>query len=211
MRTCFCRVVFVPSRPRALLVSFRLKPRSPSAHLALRTPRAFSGAFRVFFSFALRFYQLAQKKSPCLMGLCSARRHSPSPVCPLALSPLRPVSHLLSAPFQCGLCCLRVVCAKNACVDRAPFLSRRLPFLFFFLLFCRALSDTGYRFSLASASACVRARLRRRYVAGLIKSVQYSHVKITPPTVAHAARSKSRDFFIQPKFKSGACARLQRS
>ena len=89
------------------------------------------------------------------------------------------------------LCCLRVVCAKNACVDRAPFLSRRLPFHFFFLLFCRALSDTGYRFSLVSASACVRARLRRRYVAGLIKSVQYSRVQSTPPTVAHAARSKS--------------------
>jgi len=102
VRTCFCRVVFVASRPRALLVSSRSNRERrlrilPWAHLALSLVRF----ARFFFCFSL--VPACTKNSPCLMGLCYARRHSPSPVCPLALRPLRPVSHVFSAPFQCGL------------------------------------------------------------------------------------------------------------
>ena len=87
----------------ALLVSSRLQTRAPSAHLAQGAPRASSGAFRAFVSFGLRLLLSCTKISPCLMGVCSARRHSLSPVCAPALRPLCPVPNVLSALSQCGL------------------------------------------------------------------------------------------------------------
>ena len=204
LRICFCRVVFVPSLSSCFA---RLFP-PPTASAACvscptRASRFLWCVSRVFiFCFAL-LPACTEKNSPCLMGLCSARRHSPSPVRPLALSPLRPVSHLLSAPFQCGLCCLRVVCAKNACVDRAPFLSRRLPFLFFLSsILSRALR---HRISiLAGQCVCVRARssaaqVRRR--SDQERAILSRQDHSANRRACRALQVKSRDFFHPTQFQ----------
>lgn len=189
---CFCLVVFCALVVLSLLVSSRLQPRAPSAHLALRTPRASSGAFRVFFSFALRFYQRAQKKSPCLMGVCSARRHSPSPVCPLALRPLRPMSHVLSAPFQCGLrfCApfvLPACCVCKECVCWPCTISHDV-FLFFSFLSSILSHALRHRISiLACQRVCVRAR---SFAAQVRRRSDQERAILSRPE--HAARQPSR-------------------
>ena len=147
------------------------------------------------------------------MCMCSSRRHPP-PLSVCALLSLHPVLfHALYPQFLFRFAILHALCI--ACVLRVSVSvgarsMRPWPPSFLTsppVLYCLSSHTQIFSRRPASLRARARARPQHRYVTGLIKSAQQdSRVGLTLPTARppRMHQVKSRDFFIQPKSKSGA-------